>query len=150
MSIVLPEHVVEAFNQVKPSTVPPKTIAVDFDGTLCDHEYPKIGHIKSGAKEALMLFQKLGYRIIIWSCRTCHWHYDIFGGDPKMPTMERVTVKQMVSWLNKWGIPYDEVDDGSRGKPLANLYIDDRAIRFDNNWDLIAQVVRSMDKNATL
>lgn len=80
------------------------------------------------------MFRGLGYRIIIHSCRTCHWHYDIFGGDPKQPTLLRPTVIAMISWLNKWNIPYDEIDDGTRGKPLANYYIDDKAIRFEDNW----------------
>lgn len=113
------------------------TICVDFDGTLCDHEYPGIG------KEALRLFRRLGYKIMIWTCRTCHWHYDVFGGDPSQPTLERLHVKEMIAWLDANGIEYDEVDDGSRGKPLADFYIDDKGVRFENNWDEIMGFVLS-------
>lgn len=113
-------------------------IAVDFDGTLCDHEYPNIGKIKPGAKEALDLFRALGYTIMIWTCRTCHFNYDVFGGDPTQPTLERTRVLEMKDFLKLHDIPYDIIDDGSKGKPGADYYIDDKAIRFQNNWAEIA------------
>lgn len=117
------------------------TIAVDFDGTLCDHEFPGIGAIKPYAREAMVTLKQWGYHIIIWTCRTCHFHYDVFGGDPAQPTLERPAVKQMIAWLDKNGIPYDEVDDGSRGKPLADYYLDDKAIRYENNWpEILAKI----------
>jgi hypothetical protein len=125
-------------------------IAVDFDGTCCDMEFPLIGAPKKGVKEALTRFRELGYQIMIWSCRTSHFNYDVFGGDPRQSTMERDRVKDMIAWLNLHGIPYDEVDDGSRGKPGADFYIDDKGIRFDesqgNNWATITQFVESRTK----
>jgi hypothetical protein len=120
---------------------PPKTICVDFDGTLCDWTYPDIGAAKKGAKDALTRFRELGYKIIIWSCRTSHYHYDIFGGSRSQPTSERETVKNMVAFLDKEGIPYDEIDYGDLGKPLADLYIDDKGIRFEDNWEFIKEWV---------
>lgn len=117
------------------------TICVDFDGTLCDIAFPDIGAPKAGGKEALALFRRLGYRVVIWTCRTCHFHYEIFGGDPAQPTLERTKVKAMIAWLDLHGFEYDEIDDGSRGKPFAEFYIDDKGIRFDNNWAMIAEIV---------
>jgi hypothetical protein len=111
------------------------TICCDFDGTLCDHAFPDIGRVKPGAKEALTMFRKLGYKIMIWTCRTSHWHYDVFGGDPTIPTLERDRVKEMITWLKLHDIPFDYIDDGSKGKPLASVYIDDKGMRFQNNWD---------------
>jgi len=125
----------------------PKTLAIDFDGTLCDFAFPGIGKVKQGAKEAIDKFRELGYKIIIYSCRTCHWHYDIFGGSPDQPVMERDRVKEMISWLAENGIEYDEVDDGSRGKPSANAYIDDKGIRFQDNWKEIQEFVEYADAN---
>lgn len=110
------------------------TIAVDFDQTLCNSDFPACGPAKDNAKEALIFFRSLGFRILIWSCRTCHWNYDTFGGDPTQPTLERDNVKLMVAMLEENGIPFDEVDDGSRGKPTADYYIDDKGVRFENNW----------------
>lgn len=123
------------------SAVAPKRIAVDFDGTLCDMAFPEIGPVKYGAKEALTMFRALGFRVVIWSCRTCHWDYDVYGGNPSEPTLQRERVKAMIAWLDENGIPYDEVDDGSKGKPGADYYIDDKGIRFSDNWVEIATFV---------
>lgn len=114
------------------------TLGVDFDGTICDFEYPNIGKPKEGVKEALTLLRAMGYRIVIWTCRTCSYHFDIFGGSPDQPTMERKNVIEMVNYLKVHDIPYDEVDDGSRGKLHADYYIDDKAIAFQNNWEAIS------------
>ncbi len=117
-----------------------KTIAVDFDGTLCDHEYPFIGAPKPGASEALQLFRSLGYWIIIWTCRTCSWNEDVFGGgNPKY----RERVLEMKEWLEKNDMIYDEIDYGERGKPLADFYIDDKAIRFSDNWLQIMESIKN-------
>jgi hypothetical protein len=40
---------------------------------------------------------------------------------------------QIVAWLNKYNIPFDEV---TNNKPKAMCYIDDRAIRFTNWKDI--------------
>lgn len=117
------------------------TIAVDFDKTICDSDFPAAGPVKPFAKEALTIFRAMGFRILIWSCRTCHWHYDQFGGDPAQPTLERKQVQLMIECLDTNGIPYDEIDDGSRGKPLAALYIDDKGMRFADNWRELATYV---------
>lgn len=117
----------------------PRRICVDFDGTLCDHAYPWIGPIKPFARQALEVLRMLGYEIVIYSCRTCHWNYDVFGGDPSMPTLERPFVKEMIAFLDANKIPYDIIDDGSKGKPMADYYIDDKGIRFENNWREIAK-----------
>lgn len=115
------------------------TVAVDFDGTLCEWKFPEIGEAKEGAAQALQRMRDAGYSILIWSCRTSHWHYDIFGGDPEQPTLDRQRVREMREWLELHHIPFDEIDDGSRGKPLADFYIDDKAVRFENNWSEIGE-----------
>lgn len=110
------------------------TICVDYDGTLCDFAYPGIGRIKDGAREALKAFRAMGFYILIYSCRTSSWHHEIFGGHPGDKALERPRVQAMIAWLNEQDIPYDEVDDGTKGKPLADYYIDDKGIRFEDNW----------------
>ena len=123
----------------------PKVIAVDFDGTCCDHEFPNIGKIKSGCKEALELFHQLGYKIIIWSCRTCSYMQDVFSPPEDLEcaaAIDRNKVKEMKQWLDANCIHYDEIDDGTKGKPVADFYIDDKAIRFSNNWVEIGNFIR--------
>jgi hydroxymethylpyrimidine pyrophosphatase-like HAD family hydrolase len=121
----------------------PKVICCDFDGTLCHFAYPDIGPIKPGAKEALLRFRELGYRIIIHSCRTCLWHPDIFGDKDEdlFDTANRRVVQAMEKWLNEHDIPYDEIDYGQKGKPTAQFYIDDKGVRFEDNWDEVVRFV---------
>lgn len=120
----------------------PKRIAIDFDNTISAGVFPACGPLKPGAREALSIFKMLGYDIIIWSCRTCHWDYDVYGGDRNQPTLERERVRDMIAFLDENDIPYDEVDDGSKGKPGADYYIDDKAIRFEDNWiDITARIL---------
>lgn len=129
---------------------PPKTIAVDFDGTLCDFAFPFIGRVKDGAQQALKTFRKMGYKVIIYSCRTSHQHYDIFGGDPEQPTLTRDRVKEMIQFLHDNDLEYDEIDDGSKGKPTADYYCDDKAVRFEDNWPEIEEFVKKRDRKVVV
>lgn len=119
----------------------PRRIAVDFDNTIADTDFPTIKGIKPGAREALRMFRQLGFMVVIWSCRTCHWDYNIYGGDRNQPTLERERVKDMIACLDANDIEYDEIDDGSKGKPGADFYIDDKGVRFEDNWEHIASVI---------
>lgn len=117
-----------------------RLVTVDFDGTCCEFAFPEIGAPKPGLKDALTAIRKMGYLILIYSCRTCHWHYKLFGGEGT-PVLERPTVVAMREWLDFHEIPYDEIDDGSRGKPLASFMIDDKGVRYDNNWPEVVSFI---------
>lgn len=116
-----------------------RTIAVDFDGTLCHFAFPNIGAPQAGAREALTAFRKLGYHVLIYSCRTCSWWPDVFSNPEEMakPVLERQYAAEMITWLNDNKIPYDEVDDGTKGKPVADYYIDDKGVHYGGNWSRI-------------
>jgi len=45
-------------------------IAVDFDGTLVENEYPDIGKPKLFAFETLKALQEKGFRLILWTVRS--------------------------------------------------------------------------------
>jgi len=125
----------------------PKIIAVDFDGTLCHFDYPDIGAIKPGAREALVRLKELGYYIVIYSCRSCLWSPEIFG-DPDEDLYDipnRKLVKAMEKWLNEHDIPYDEIDYGQKGKPTARAYIDDKGVRFEDNWPEVVRFIETFD-----
>ncbi len=140
-----------ALSKVNPQPMQ-KIIAIDFDGTMCDHQFPSIGPAKPGLKDAIDRLRSLGFYILIWTCRTCHFNYNVFGGDPTIHTFERPAVKAMIEWLKENEIQYDEVDDGSRGKPLADFYVDDKAIRFDENtnWFSIANAIERAESQKAL
>lgn len=104
-------------------------ICVDFDRTLMDHENVapghKMGYPEQGAVEALELLSRK-YKIVILTSRT--------------PAQHRI-VEQ---WLNYFNIPFDRV---TNVKPEAIAYIDDRAVRYQDNWPQIVEWLHTLDTN---
>lgn len=94
------------------------TIAIDFDGTIHDHAHPKPGMVMGeplpGAKDALLTFKRQGDTIIIHTAR------DRF--------------KPVEDWMRYYNIPYDRVTNIK--PPEAQVFIDDRAIRF-TSWEQV-------------
>lgn len=77
------------------------------------------------AAEAISNMRKKGYKITLFSCRA---NKDVVG------RWFDAAVADMIAYCIKWNIEYDDV---YYGKPLYDAIIDDRAIAFNNNWDLI-------------
>ncbi|MGB0949528.1 MAG: hydrolase, partial [Marinirhabdus sp.] len=46
-----------------------RTIAVDFDGTIVEDKYPKIGNPQLFAFETLIKLHEDGHRLILWTYR---------------------------------------------------------------------------------
>ena len=119
-----------------------KTVCVDFDGVICKSSYPGLGPVIEGAKEALTMFKALGFTIIISSCRSCAWNWDQYYKDqPFVSAVDRKVHQDMVEFLHTNSIPYDVIDDGTKGKVSADYYIDDKGIRFSNNWPELAFMI---------
>lgn len=123
-----------------------KTIAVDFDGVICNSNYPGLGPLIDGAKEGLTMLKALGFQIIISSCRSCAWNWDkYYEGQPFVSAVDRKVHKDMVEFLQTNAIPYDIIDDGTKGKVSADYYLDDKGIRFTNNWDQIVFSIHQVE-----
>ena len=45
-------------------------IAIDFDGTICEVDYPAVGEIREGAPEFINMLYHEGYGIVINTCRS--------------------------------------------------------------------------------
>lgn len=106
-----------------------QTLSVDFDGTIVDHAFPLIGGLKPGVKEAITKLKEK-YTIVISSCRASQ----LFNrGKPNK------YVEEMRKFLDDNDIPYDRIDEGDEGKIVAVAYIDDRGIRYQDNWAQIAE-----------
>ena len=107
-----------------------KIVVIDFDGTLCKFAFPDVGPIEPDVKIALQLLKDAGYIIKIHSCRTAsYWN---------RPN-ERIThVALIQQFMLENKLPYDELIL-TDNKPIADVYIDDRAIRYNNNWLEIAK-----------
>ena len=44
-------------------------IAVDFDGTIVEHEYPRIGKERPFATQTLKMLLQDGHRLVLWTNR---------------------------------------------------------------------------------
>lgn len=92
-------------------------IIVDLDGTICTEERQFsrcLATPKEGAIEAINSLYDAGNIIIIYSART--W----------------VEYEMTVDWLNRNGVRYHQL---FMGKPIGDVWIDDRAITCKDNWN---------------
>jgi len=109
-------------------------IIIDFDGVVCENKYPDFGKPKPGVREALEKIKAKGYKIIIHTVRTAsYWQRDQF---------EQYILLNKYLEHNK--IPFDYIFQGD--KPVGAYYIDDRAIRFEDNWAEIADIIEENPK----
>ena len=106
-------------------------IAVDFDGTIVEDAYPKVGKEKPFAIETIKMLQNDGHRIILWTYR--HGR----------------ALREAVAFMEKSGIPPYAVNrsypeeashpsDVSR-KSNADQFIDDRNFGGFPGWGEIYQ-----------
>lgn len=112
-------------------------IAIDLDGTICPIKDARTSYAVleplPGAVERIRELRGKGYYIIIVTARnmaTCE------GNVGKV--MKNVG-KLTLDWLAEHGVEYDEIHFG---KPNAELYIDDRALRFSDWSEITESIVR--------
>lgn len=91
-------------------------IAIDFDGTISDHDYPRIGRPVPGAIEWIKQWKEAGAAIYLWTMR-CGAHLD-----------------EAVAWCREQGLEFHGVNENPSQKTwtqspklYANFYIDDAA-----------------------
>jgi capsule biosynthesis phosphatase len=102
-------------------------IVIDLDGTICNLKQPGETYadvlVKPGAADFIKNLRKTGHYVIIQTARNMATCESNLG--KVMKNVGKVTLE----WLDKNEIEYDEI---YFGKPNAHLYIDDRALRFEN------------------
>ena len=114
-----------------------KTIAVDFDGTLCEYAFPKIGkQTKDQAElvQALINFREEGNNLILWTNR---------GDNDQYPVLT-----EAVLWCKEKGLEFDAINEnlpnqkkmsGPSPKIMADVYLDDKALHTDNWKDFLSE-----------
>lgn len=114
-----------------------KTICIDFDGVIAEYSKWKgkgfFGNPLPVAKEKISLLKEQGWKIIIHTTRS-----------------ETDLIK---SYLISHRIPFDyinhnpeNIDQGCNlGKPLATVYLDDRAVCFDGDWDKAFNKIKTFE-----
>lgn len=109
-----------------------KIAIVDFDGTVCKFAFPDVGPIEPNVKIALETLKQAGYMIKIHSCRTAtYWNNE---------DERKKHIQLIKDFMVKYNLPHDDIIlSRTMDKPIAAVYIDDRAIRYDTNWLEIAR-----------
>jgi capsule biosynthesis phosphatase len=107
-------------------------ICIDLDGVICRLREPGQNYADlepvPGAVEKVRQLKAAGHYLIINTAR----HMKTCEGN-----VGRVVAKQgavTLEWLRRHGIEYDEI---YFGKPHAQIYLDDNAVRF-SSWETIA------------
>ena len=109
-------------------------IAVDFDGTIVEHRYPRIGEEIPFAVDTLKLLQQEKHRLILWSVR------------------EGALLDEAVEWCKARGLEfyavnkdYPEEQKGHQGfsrKLKADMFIDDRNLGGLPDWGVIYAMIK--------
>lgn len=111
-------------------------IAVDFDGTIVEHRYPKIGKIRPYAFEALKILQSKGHKLILWSYRT---------GDELNEAVEFCKSHDLRFWAVNESYPGESERGINRRKLNVEIFIDDRNIGGLPDWVEILRILHPED-----
>lgn len=102
----------------------PKTIIVDFDGTICGFLFPECGPPELHVREGLQKLRDAGFEIVIHSVSTnSNWGF---------PSTE-IHFNRIEVYMAKHNLPYDRIMMEC-DKPFAAAYIDDRSVGYRGNW----------------
>ena len=102
-------------------------LAVDFDGTIVEHEYPEIGKPIKGSFRVLKRLKTIGHTLILWTCR--------YGED----------LEKAIDLCKKNGLEFDhvnknaDIDFKTSNKIYADIYIDDRVFGSNIDWKEIEE-----------
>ncbi len=118
-------------------------IAVDFDGTVVEHRYPKIGREIPFATDTLKLLQKDGHQLILWSVREGH------------------LLDEAVEWCRDRGVVFYAVNNDYPEETIENnphfsrklkvdMFIDDRNLGGLPDWGTIYRMIRERSSWQTL
>lgn len=110
------------------------TIAVDFDGTIVEHDYPRIGKEIPFAIDTLKMLRQEQHRLILWSVR------------------EGKLLEEAVAWCKERGLEFYAVnrdypeeklqDKGLSRKLKADIFIDDRNLGGLPDWGIIYRMIK--------
>ena len=109
-------------------------IAVDFDGTIVENRYPKIGDELPFACETLKMLQKEQHHLILWTVR------------------EGRALEEALEWCKKRGVVFfavnkdypeenGEISEHFSRKIKADVFIDDRQVGGLPDWGQIYHMI---------
>jgi len=124
-------------------------IAVDFDGTIVEHKYPKIGEELLFAFQTLKQLEKEGHQLILWTFRA---------GQELDDAVEYCRKNGIEFYAVNKSFPEEEFEPNTVSRKIdADVFIDDRNVGGFVGWGEIWQMLSKEGKlidekneNATL
>lgn len=117
------------------------TLAIDFDGTIVEDAYPKIGKPKIFAFETLKKLQQDGHRLILWTYRY---------GDTLQEAVDFCKKNDFEFYAVNCSFPNEVYDPKKSRKINADLFIDDRNVGGFYGWGEIYQFLSENDNPLSL
>ncbi|MFO7575859.1 MAG: hypothetical protein R6W67_11960 [Bacteroidales bacterium] len=112
-------------------------IAVDFDGTIVEHEYPGIGREKLFAFRTLKELEKRGARLILWTIRT---------GKELEEAVEYCRNNGIEFYAVNKNYPEEIFSDEVSRKINADIFIDDKNVGGLIGWSEIWQILNPWEE----
>jgi hydroxymethylpyrimidine pyrophosphatase-like HAD family hydrolase len=110
-------------------------IAVDFDGTIVEHEYPRIGKPIPFALDVLKKLQQEEHHILIlWTMRE---------GKLLQEAIDYCEKNGLTFYTHNKNYPEEEFKEGDSRKLSVDLFIDDRNIGGLPDWGIIYKMIKS-------
>ena len=113
-------------------------IAIDFDGTIVEDAYPKVGKPRFFAFETLKRLQDEGHRLILWTYRS---------GKKLDEAVKFCEDNGIVFYAVNKSFPEEKFDYSKSRKIYADLYIDDRNIGGILGWGEVYQMITNEKPN---
>jgi hydroxymethylpyrimidine pyrophosphatase-like HAD family hydrolase len=114
-------------------------IAVDFDGTIVEHEYPRIGKPIPFALDVLKKLQQEEHHIIIlWTMRE---------GNLLQEAIDYCEKNGLTFYAHNKNYPEEEFQEGDSRKLSVDIFIDDRNIGGLLDWGIIYKIIKSGSNN---
>ncbi|HZL09034.1 MAG TPA: hydrolase [Prolixibacteraceae bacterium] len=107
-------------------------IAVDFDGTIVEHRFPKIGHIRPFAFETLKALQSKNHRLILWTHRS---------GRYLQEAVDFCAENGLSFYAVNRNYPEEKWYENDSRKILADIYVDDRNLGGIPSWGEIFLII---------
>ena len=109
-----------------------QTIAIDFDGTIVENRYPKIGKPKLFAFETLKKLESEGFMLILWTYRS---------GAKLQEAVDFCKENGIEFYAVNKSYPEEEYTENISRKIQADIFIDDRNIGGFLGWGKIYQLL---------
>jgi 2-hydroxy-3-keto-5-methylthiopentenyl-1-phosphate phosphatase len=111
-----------------------KVIAVDFDGTIVEDKYPKIGKAMPFAFETLKILEKEGHRLILWTYRKEQELQD---------AVDFCKENGLEFYAVNKSFPEEVFTESTRRKLHVDLFIDDKNLGGFPGWGQVYQMLKN-------